>query len=75
MVNKGGGLVQWLTRVWAWCSGYHGYRPSAVVNKGGGLVQWVKNKFHPDCHSFLDQHNNDYNRPDSLHHIHQDHIL
>ena len=43
MVNKGGGLVQWLTRVWAWCSGYHGWGPSAVVNKGGGLVQWVKN--------------------------------
>ena len=41
MVNKGGGLVQWLTRVVAWCSGSQGWRPGAVVNKGGGLVQWV----------------------------------
>ena len=31
MVNKGGGLVKWLTRV----------EPGAVVNKGGGLVQWL----------------------------------
>ena len=31
MVHKGGGLVQWLTRV----------KAGAVVNKGGGLVQWL----------------------------------
>ena len=41
MVNKGGGLMHWLTRVGAWCSGYQGLGPGAVVNKGGGLVQWV----------------------------------
>ena len=31
MVNKGGGLVQWLKK----------WGPGAVVNKGGGLVQWL----------------------------------
>ena len=41
MDNKGGGLVQWLTRVGAWCSGKQGWGLAAVGNKGGGLVQWV----------------------------------
>ena len=39
MDNKGGGLVQWLTRVGAWCSGKQGWGLAAVGNKGGGLVQ------------------------------------
>ena len=41
MVNKDGGLVQWLTRVGAWCSDQQGWGPCAVVNMDGGLVQWL----------------------------------
>ena len=41
MVNKGGGLVQWLTRVGAWRSDQQGWGSGAGVNKGGGLVKWL----------------------------------
>ena len=31
--------------------------------------------FHPHCHRFLNQHNKNYNPPDSSHRIYQHHIL